>query len=215
MISKPQLTETAPASPTAPPDLPGTGPRRIADPLATNAVVLGYGTLALTVVGRDRCGLLHAVARRVCAADPELNIDRAQAVVLEDVAFVNLLLRPRTAEVWSPAKHAAVCERLRALAGEVCEGTQGPVVRRTKLTVVALDRPGLLCDISGLLAARRVNVRGLDGEVRLEHTGGSAAGVPMCRLTLQLDLPADPEAEPGALTAQLTGLGAKVRSSSI
>ena len=217
MISNSQSGEIASdpfRSPPASQPVPaGVEPLTVADPLTVSTAVLGYETFAFSVVARDRIGLLSVVAAHIVVVDPLLNIDGARAALIKGVAFINLLLRPRTAQPWSPSKHKAICAGLGALADVRFEGLRGSQADTAKLTLQGADRPGFLQDVSRLFAEQGINVRRFDGEGWPDLGADSGQGEPMCRPTFRLNLPTHSRVDRDALTARVAALGSRVRCS--
>jgi predicted amino acid-binding ACT domain protein len=215
MRTKPPTWDLPGESPP-PAKLPEPGPngfeqRPVADRLVVNASVLGYGTIAVSAFGRDRIGFVRAICNQIAKVEPTLNIDGARVHLIEDVAFVDLLLRPRTSEPWSPAKHRTACEGLGALATEGFASEQMLFGRAAKMVVAGPDRPGVLLAIASVLADRHIGIRRLDGDVNIDTSSPSAGSVPVCRLVFQLDLPAKSPIDPDELTRAITGIDANFR----
>jgi glycine cleavage system regulatory protein len=143
-------------------------------------------SLVLTLIGPDRPGLVEAVAE-VIAAHGGNWLESRMAHLAGKFAGV---LR---AEV--PADRvAAVTEALTRLEGrglrvlaEVAAGAAPAVDRRPmELEVVGLDRPGIVREISQLLARHAVNVE----ELRTDRTSAPMSGEMLFRAVARVHVPA-------------------------
>lgn len=155
--------------------------------------------LTLTLIGRDRPGLVDAVARRVAEAGGNWLQSRMARLGGQ---FAGILL------VEAPdARLEDLAESLRALDREglqvmIERGAGAPPAPQhiLALELVGHDRPGIVREIAHALAARGVNIEELETEV----VPGSFSGEPLFRATARLSAPADLATE--ALRAALEQL---------
>lgn len=210
----PDLTpDTVPLPITLDPTPVGSEPWTVADPITVTTSMIGYGTFAISLVARDRIGLLAVLARHVLSVDPTLHIDGARAALIEDIAFVNLLVRPRTADLWKPSRHQSIVEGLSSLAETRVVGLQCLPDRTVKLTVRGPDRLELIRDLAGVLAEHRINVNRFESDPLADAADNSEDEVSRCRLTFRLTLPSDPEVDLKGLSNAISALDGRLRFS--
>jgi glycine cleavage system regulatory protein len=161
----------------------------------------GYPAMAsliLTVVGPDRPGLVRALAEAVAARNGSW-LESRMARLAGQFAGIVLVEAPD-----------ALLDDLRALEGQglritVQSGAAGSAVPvsspRLALEVVGNDRPGIVRDISQVLAAHAVNIE----ELTTHMVSGSFSGEPMFRVTATVRAPDDAAVD--AVRAGLEQLG--------
>jgi glycine cleavage system regulatory protein len=133
-------------------------------------------SLILTVVGPDRPGLVRALAETVAARGGSW-LESRMARLAGQFAGIVLVEAP---DGLLDDLHALESQGLRITAQS---GTTGasipPMAPRLMLEVVGNDRPGIVRDISQVLAASLVNIEELTTHV----VGGSFSGEPLFRVT--------------------------------
>jgi len=117
--------------------------------------------LVLTIIADDRPGIVERIADTVAAAGGnwlESNMSRLAG------KFAGILLVDIAEEKQSSL--LASLEQLRSLgirvSGEPCSTTQAAAGEQLVLTVVGNDRPGIVGEISAILASLHVNMEELD-----------------------------------------------------
>lgn len=149
-------------------------------------------TLTLTLVGRDRTGLVRALAERVAAADGNWLEARMARLAGQFAGVVLIEVADAQAERLVADLRALEAETLRI---EVVAGLpEEPPTRRPGLTLslVGQDHPGIVRDITEALASQGVNIDELTTDI------GTAAfsGERLFRATARLSVPADAPVEP-------------------
>jgi glycine cleavage system regulatory protein len=156
------------------------------------------GSLILTVVGPDRPGLVRALAEAVAARSGSW-LESRMARLAGQFAGIVLVEAP---DSLLDDLHALESQGLRIT---VQNATSGPAVAtgnlRLALEVVGNDRPGIVRDISQVLAASGVNIEELTTGV----VSGSFSGETLFRVTALLRAPDMPAMD--AVRAGLELLG--------
>ena len=143
--------------------------------------------LTLTLIARDRPGLVDALSERVAAAGGNWLESRMARLAGQ---FAGILL------VNVPDGNAdALLQSLRALEAEGLHitaergGGEEPAEARRLVTLelVGQDHPGIVRDIAHALAGRRVNIDELETEV----VAGSFSGEALFRANARLSVPAE------------------------
>ena len=157
-------------------------------------------SLTLTLIGRDRPGLVDALSERIAAVGGNWQESRMARLAGQ---FAGILL----VEV----PEAAVEELMRSLTGLAGQGLQvtaerglgeAPTAARPLLTLelVGADHPGIVHDIAHALAGRDINIE----ELETHLATGSFSGETMFRATARLRPP--PGLDLAALREVLEGL---------
>jgi glycine cleavage system regulatory protein len=139
-------------------------------------------SLVLTVIGSDRPGIVEQISDQVLAA--EANWEESRMARLAG-KFAGLL------RISVDAAHAdRLANLLRTLGDLTVVVERSPDVdvsrlRSLSLEVVGNDRPGIIRDISHVLARHGVNIEELDTEV----TGAAMSGEPVFRARARVRLP--------------------------
>jgi glycine cleavage system transcriptional repressor len=142
----------------------------------------------LTAVGGDRPGLVERISGLIHASGANLE-DSRMAILGGEFALILLLSGPASAI-------ADVEARVGGLAKELeLELWLRPTRARTaaqdylpyRLRVSGVDRPGIVAQVSALLAQRRINVAALDSRV----TFAPLSGTPLFQLQARLQVPSD------------------------
>jgi len=143
------------------------------------------GYLVLTVIGDDRPGLVESLAQTIAAHDGNWLESRMSHLAGK---FAGVL------RVRVPGENsAALCEALGALEGRglriVAEGgaAERATFREVRLSLVGSDHPGIVREISTVLARRRVNVE----ELTTQCVDAPMSGQPLFEADARLELPDD------------------------
>jgi glycine cleavage system regulatory protein len=145
-------------------------------------------TLLLTAVGTDRTGLVDALAQRIAAAGGNWEESRLARLGGQFAGIVLVTI--------DDAKTDALIAKLRELetAGllvssrVVPSAVATPSGSRVRLTVTGGDRPGIVRDVSRILAERAVNVEELESSVGSAPMSGEAMFVARARLLVPSSL---------------------------
>lgn len=162
--------------------------------------------MALTAVGRDRPGIVAGVSRVLF--EHGCNLEDSSMTILEgEFAMILLVSVPDEARVEDLRQdlEAAAAELHLVLAlrdlPEPPPGNPPEPSRPCMLTVYGADQPGIVYQVTRLLAERGVNVT--DVKTRVVN-----AGRPVYLMHLEVELPA--EVDPSALDEALRTLGAQL-----
>jgi glycine cleavage system regulatory protein len=148
-------------------------------------VVAMRDTLVLTIIGPDRTGLVESVSDRIAAAGGNWEASRMARLAGQ---FAGILL----VTVDSPATDALVgsLRGLESAGLQVTVRSTAPATPVTgahvRLEINAQDRPGIIRDVSRVLAERGLNVEELESEV----TSGAMSGEHMFQAHARLFAPA-------------------------
>jgi glycine cleavage system regulatory protein len=159
-------------------------------------------SLVLTILGDDRPGLVEALARTV-AENGGNWVESRMAHLAGHFAGI---LRVEVAADQAEALAAAVRGMASAGLESIVHPDPAAVTKATAplmtLDLAGADRPGIVRDISRVLAAHSVNVE----ELQTECVAGAESGVPVFRAKAKLRLPAGVSAE--ALRSALEAVAA-------
>ena len=146
--------------------------------------------LVLTVIGRDRPGLVSTVSE-VIAAHGGNWLDTRMATLAGQFAGMLLVeIAPGKADALAGALQALEAKGLR-LVVERGVDTAPVKGRMLSLELVGHDRPGIVRDISAALAAHNVSI----DELESEQVSGSFSGEAMFKARARLRLPDDVDLE--------------------
>ena len=140
-------------------------------------------TAVLTVVARDRPGIVRSVAAAVAAEDGNW-IDSSLARLGGEFAGI---IRVDVAR----ARLSSLEARLARLAHEGVQvsvrttGRSAPTGRRARLSLTSVDQPGIVHEISDVLARLGISIERFDSQVE----PGSMSGAPLFVATADLVLP--------------------------
>lgn len=142
-------------------------------------------TLVLTIIGPDRTGLVESVAAQIAAVGG--NWEESQMARLAG-QFAGILL-----VTIDPARTDELVAAVRGLGGAGLDVTVRPTApaapsphTRAQLVVTGQDRPGIVRDVSRVIAERGVNVEELESEV----ASAPMSGEQMFRARYVLSVPA-------------------------
>ncbi|MEZ5096062.1 MAG: ACT domain-containing protein [Nocardioides sp.] len=121
-------------------------------------------TLVLTLIGTDRAGLVSAVSRLVDARGGSW--ERSQLSHLGDVfaGVVEVAVPAAEVEALVADVEALAADGLRVTVERTGSKVAGPG-RRMRLRLVGADHPGIVAEVSSLLAGHGVNVEELNTRV--------------------------------------------------
>ena len=145
-------------------------------------------TLLLTAVGADRTGLVESLAQRIAVAGGNWEESRLARLGGQFAGIVLVTI--------DDAKTDALIAKLRELEASGLQVTSrvvpaAPVATtgmRVRLAVTGSDRPGIVRDVSRILAERAVNVEELESSVGSAPMSGEAMFVARARLLVPASL---------------------------
>jgi glycine cleavage system transcriptional repressor len=144
--------------------------------------------MVLTAVGPDRPGLVQEIAAAIHGAGANLE-DSRMAILGGEFALILLFSGPDSAvervAAGSPAFEARL--GLRVALHETKRPPAGQSFLPYRLRVTGVDRPGIVANVSKVLAGRGINVASL--ESRLQHA--PLTGTPMFLLHAEVQVPSD------------------------
>jgi glycine cleavage system regulatory protein len=161
-------------------------------------------SLVLTLVGPDRPGLVSLLSERVAAGGGSWLESRMARLEGQFAGIVSLSLPEAAVPALRAALEALTAEGFQAVLRGGDEAAVPAEARSLELELVCLDRPGIVRDITEVLAARGVNIEELTTRVR----SGSFSGEAMFQAEARLRLP--PALAPAELRAALEILGAEL-----
>lgn len=161
-------------------------------------------TLVMTVIGRDRTGLVEAIARFVAEHEGNWLESRMCRLGGEFAGIVRVAVPEGRRPGLQAALEGLQGEGLSVVAKTDLDSAVSPPLDLLHLDLVGHDRPGIVRDITGALAAQRVNVEELTTEV----VSAPMSGEPLFQARATLSLPAD--CDPAALRAELESIAANL-----
>lgn len=157
--------------------------------------------LVLTVIGPDRPGLVNALSDTIAGCGGNW-LDSRMANLAGQFAGILLLdvAAARVADLRAALQQLET-KGLRVVVEQTPDAAAPTDGGRTlKLELIGQDRPGIVRDISRVLAEQHVSI----SEFHTAHTSGSFSGEAMFKATAQLRLPAG--LDEGALQRALESL---------
>lgn len=139
-------------------------------------------TLLLTVVGPDRTGLVESLAQRIAEAGGNWEASRLARLAGQFAGIVTVSV--------DTARVDGLVAALRAVTGcavtarAIAAPASGPTGSRVRLVVTGDDRPGIVRDVCGRLAARGVNVEEFESSVSSAPMSGEAMFVARAQLVV-------------------------------
>jgi glycine cleavage system regulatory protein len=140
--------------------------------------------LVLTVIGRDRPGLVSAVSETIAAGGGNWLDTRMARLAGQFAGMLLVAIAPDKADALVASLRQLEAQGLHFVIEKSEEQT--PDAGRTlRLELVGLDRPGIIRDISHVLASQNVNI----AELESERVSGSFSGEAMFKAKARLTLP--------------------------
>ncbi|HEX7384598.1 MAG TPA: ACT domain-containing protein [Burkholderiaceae bacterium] len=118
-------------------------------------------SFVLTAVGRDRPGLVRAIAQEVAAAGGDWLDSRMAALAGQFAGVVRVAVPVEASEAFVERLRALDAEGLR-LVVESGATAPAPAGRLLRIELLGHDRPGIVRDVSRLLAEHQVSVEELE-----------------------------------------------------
>jgi len=144
--------------------------------------------LVLTVIGRDRPGLVNAVSETIAAGGGNWLDTRMATLAGQFAGMLLVEVAPEQADALVDSLKKLETEGLRLLIERSAAAPQAGG-RTVRLELIGLDRPGLVRDVSAVLAALQVSIV----ELESERESGSFSGEAMFKARARLRLPDDLE----------------------
>lgn len=146
--------------------------------------------LVLTVIGRDRPGLVNVVSETIAAGGGNWLDTRMTTLAGQFAGMLLIAVAPERADALVESLKKLEVRGLRFIIERGVE--VAPVAGRTlRLELVGHDRPGIVRDVSGVLAAQNVSIT----ELESERVSGSFSGEAMFKAKARLRLPNDLDIE--------------------
>jgi glycine cleavage system regulatory protein len=140
--------------------------------------------LVLTIIGRDRPGLVSAVSETIAAGGGNWLDTRMASLAGQFAGMLLVAIAPEKADALIDSLRKLETQGLRLIIEKSAE--PAPAAGRAMLLeLVGLDRPGIVRDISQALAASSVSI----AELESERTTGSFSGEAMFKARARLTLP--------------------------
>jgi glycine cleavage system regulatory protein len=139
--------------------------------------------LVLTVIGRDRPGLVSAISQTVAAGGGNWLDTRMASLAGQFAGMLLVAIAPAKADALIASLHQLEAQGLHIVIERGDEPAAGG--RSARLELVGLDRPGIVRDISHVLAVNNVSI----AELESECVSGSFSGEAMFKAKARLTLP--------------------------
>lgn len=117
--------------------------------------------LVLTVIGRDRPGLVNAVSEIVASGGGNWLDTRMANLAGQFAGMLLVAIEPAKAEALTASLKALEAQGLHVTVAH-SDGSPHAAGRSLRLELVGLDRPGIVRDVSRILAEHRVNILELE-----------------------------------------------------
>jgi len=141
--------------------------------------------LVLTFVGRDRPGLVNAIAERVAAAGGTWLESRLERLAGEFAGVVLVAAPEDRIEALEAALRGLEAAGLRVTISPTADAGAGPGGRLVRLEIVGRERPGIVRDVTQALTRLGVNIEEFASGVE----GEPFTGAEMFRANLRVRLP--------------------------
>lgn len=128
-------------------------------------------TLVLTIIGPDRTGLVESVAARIASAGGNWEESRMARLAGQFAGILLVTIEPERSDALMAGLRGLESAGLRVTVQSTARGAQA-AGSAIKLQVNGQDRPGIIRDVSRVLAERGINVEELESEVRSAAMSG-------------------------------------------
>jgi len=139
-------------------------------------------TLLLTAVGPDKTGLVESLAKRIAGAGGNWEESRLARLAGQFAGIVLVTIDSENADKLVASLRDLEPTGLQVTARSVATPAAASTGQRVRLTVTGGDRPGIVRDVSRILAERGVNVEELDSSMGSAPMSGEAMFVARARL---------------------------------
>jgi glycine cleavage system regulatory protein len=144
--------------------------------------------LVLTVIGRDRPGLVSAVSEVIAAVGGNWLDSRMASLGGQFAGMLLVAVAPEKASELITSLQALEAQGL-SLVIATSDTQERPAGRTLSLDLIGLDRPGIVRDLSRVVAALGVSITDFESEQVSGSFSGEAMFKAKARLTLPDDLP--------------------------
>lgn len=158
-------------------------------------------TLLLTAIGADRTGLVESLAQKIAAVGGNWEESRLARLGGQFAGIVLVTIDSARSDQLVASLRELDASGLQVTARSVPTPTAATTGTRVRLTVTGGDRPGIVRDVSRILAERGVNVEELESSMGSAPMSGEALFVARARLLVPTELPL------ASLRTALEGLG--------
>jgi glycine cleavage system regulatory protein len=138
----------------------------------------------MTVIGKDRPGLVESVARLVADHGGNWLESRMCRLGGEFAGILRVRVPQEQAEALSRALDGLTSQGLRIVVQPDIEASPPSSSREASLEVVGQDRPGIVRQITAALARQRVNVEEFTSECRSAPMSGESLFIAKARLRI-------------------------------
>jgi glycine cleavage system regulatory protein len=145
-------------------------------------------TLLLTAVGTDRTGLVESLAQRIAAAGGNWEEARLARLAGQFAGVVLVSIDNTRTDQLIASLRELETTGLQVTARAVLPAAAASGGTRVQLTVTGGDRPGIVRDVSRILAERGVNVEELESQMASAPMSGEPMFVARARLLVPAHL---------------------------
>ncbi|HEY5927166.1 MAG TPA: ACT domain-containing protein [Kofleriaceae bacterium] len=145
-------------------------------------------TLLLTAVGSDRTGLVESLAQRITAAGGNWEESRMARLAGSFAGIVLVSIDSARADQLITSLRELDASGLQVTARTVSAPAHQPTGTRARLSVTGGDRPGIVRDVSRVLAERGVNVEELESAMASAPMSGEPLFTARARLLVPAGL---------------------------
>jgi glycine cleavage system regulatory protein len=165
-------------------------------------------SVVLTVIGDDKPGIVEQLAERVLATGANWEESRMARLAGKFAGLLRVSVESGQADALAAALRSLDAGGLRVIVEQSSTGDL-PVPHVIRLELLGNDRPGIVRDISRVLAQHRVNIEDLQTDVRSAPMSGDALFHASASLRVPAEMSADRlrqvlEALAGELMVDLT-----------
>lgn len=139
-------------------------------------------TLLLTAIGADRTGLVESLAQRIATVGGNWEESRLARLAGQFAGIVLVTVDAERADQLIASLRELESAGLQVTARTVKPPATTPSGERVRLQITGTDRPGIVRDVSRILAERGVNVEELESSVGSAPMSGEAMFVARARL---------------------------------
>jgi glycine cleavage system regulatory protein len=145
-------------------------------------------TLLLTAVGADRTGLVDSLAQRITAAGGNWEESRLARLGGQFAGIVLVTIDDSKSDALIAKLRELEATGLQVTSRVVPTAATAPAGVKVRLAVTGADRPGIVRDVSRILAERAVNIEELESSVGSAPMSGEAMFVARARLVVPASL---------------------------
>ncbi len=139
-------------------------------------------TLLLTAIGADRTGLVESLAQRIAAVSGNWEESRFARLAGQFAGIVLVTVEPARTDELIASLRDLESVGLQVTPRVVTPSSEAPAGTRVRLHITGTDRPGIVHDVSRILADHGVNVDELESSVGSAPMSGEAMFVARARL---------------------------------